>query len=197
MRDDRDRGRAGAALAQLDSGHDRELVDRQRPRDAGRNRERDAAQITARGRVEHAGEHRHVLRAGENERARSGERSPRANRDDERVVLEPIPAARHRDAIAVVNGGQHPCDELGVAVTSDLGERRRGRATETERFGHRRRAVQKLGAGREQGEADVAPGELIQRQQRFQRCDSAARHDHPRARIPVYLGHLRSPPVSS
>ena len=131
------------------------------------------------GRVQHARDRRHVLRSGERERARHAGRGAGTDGDDERGEGE-APAVRgQRDRGVLVDAGERAAVQLGAAAPRDLLERHGTGAAEPERRRDRRGPVEELRSGCQQLEVHMAPGELVQREQGFERGDAAARDQHP------------------
>ena len=89
----------GRETAHGGRGLQRELVDRQRPRGAGGDDERHAADRALAQRVDDRADALRVLRAAEGERAADGLGQARAERQHERVVAEPRTALRLDDTI--------------------------------------------------------------------------------------------------
>ena len=86
-----------------------------------------------------------------------------------------------RDPGVLVDAGERPAVQLGVAAPRDLLERHGTGAAEPEGRRDRRGPVEELRPGCQQLEVDMAPGELVQREQGFERGDAAARDEHARS----------------
>ena len=85
-RDDAERRVGDSAVAQVDGGHHRQLVDRQRPRRLGGNREDETTELASLDSVEDRGDVGGLGGPGERQRAGHGGRRHGADRDDKDVV---------------------------------------------------------------------------------------------------------------
>ena len=187
-RDDRDLG-LGPAVAQLGGGHDRQLVDRQRPAGRGRKHEREPRAV--------------------GERPRDGRRVGRAAERDRAVERRLSVAPRPRSA-ACRSGSARPSRRRRTARLARPARASRGAvrrrawrriASNGSGFGRPKPNGAATEAGRgfsstlrgEQGDARQRPRERAQRCHRFDRGDTAARDDDRLRWCSVHGSTVRPP----
>ena len=144
------------AVAQVDGGHDRELVDGQRPRRLAGHGEDEPPRLAALDAVEDRGDLGGLRRSRERDGAGHGRRRNRADRDDEDVVGELRAVAEHDDSARGIHGLERRAHQFGALVA---GERRKidgRRAAEAERPADRRGPVDEASFGGEQRDAPPA-----------------------------------------
>ena len=163
-RDDRELG----AVRQLVRGEQRQLVERQRPAGAGRQREQHALARPA----ERALDRARTQRAAERGRAGHGFDRSRAGGDDQAVVAD-AHAVRGADLVAL---GVHRAE--GPMATDDpelreAAERHPRGALAAERGEDRRWALHEVVAGGEHLDGDAIAGERVEGQDGLDRGDAA------------------------
>ena len=155
-------------------GHERELVQRQRPERLPRGHERDLAHVALldvlHEPAQRATEVAIVDRDGTVERGLH----PRAARDHERVVADRRSGAGRDALLGSVHGRERAGDELGIEVGGDAGELDAARMGDRERLGHRHRAVVKVAPGRQQRDPHAVAGNLAEGHHGLQCRDAAA-----------------------
>jgi hypothetical protein len=102
---------------------------------------------------------------------------PCAARDDERVVRDPVAAARDDAMLGALDAGEGAGDEPHVEVGGDRGERDGAGMGDREGLGDRHRAVVEIGFGSEQRDAHAVAGQLPQRHDGLKRRDPTARDE--------------------
>ena len=168
-----ERGVRDAAAAEVDCGHERELVDRERPRGLGWDREDQPLQLAALDAVEEGRDRGRLGGPGEGQRAGHRRLRHRADGDDQRVVCELL-AAGDRHTAPGVDRVEGSTTELRALVARDRAEVERLRAAQPERAGHGRRAVDEGALGGEQADRHVRAGDVAQGEQRLDGGDAAA-----------------------
>ena len=161
----RDLDVAGTVLVQVTRGHERELVQRQRPHSLRGKRERHRLGLAGDQVVQQTAQDRYVTTAAEGEGP--GKRRPghRTGSDHEDVERNPSPVVGHGDPAADFDVGQHAVHELSASLLrEDLGQVVHARFPAVERFGDGHRTVDELPLTRQQGDVDKTTGEFSQRQ---------------------------------
>ena len=113
----------GAHPARLPRRHEGELVHGQRPRDHRRHDEGDARRVPLLEVAEQAAEQLVVGLRRPRERVAQRGLAARADRDEQRVVGEPVAVIEHDLALAGVDGSHARADEVGAGVLSRGRER--------------------------------------------------------------------------
>ena len=166
------------AAAPVLGGLERQLVQRQRPRDAGARDERDPMAAAGLEGLERLADRQHVARAGERQRARQRRLGPRAEREQQRVVAHGAGPSRVTTSCvsgrtaSTVSGIQRT--PRSRAMLLPLEARRRIAA---ERLGDGERAVGQMARGGQHADAQPVARERLQGEQRLERSDASAR-DH-------------------
>ncbi len=167
--------RAHAHLVRAGREHQRELVERQRPVRAGRDDERERAQVALLDVLHDPMEPLLVReRAGEGDGAGERHHGPRTGRDQQRVVRQPL--TRHGVDLARV--GVDRCEPVAHVGEPGVGGEARERVGQSAALGERRqhaqRAVGELGLGGEDGGRDPIAGEAMQGERGFKAGGAAA-----------------------
>ena len=121
-RHEQELGRGRRAQRELVGRHQRELVERQGPRDPGGDGERDALHTAAAQVVEQPGERADVARTGEGEGPGHGDVVAGADGDEQRVEVEDVAAHRAQPARRDVYRQQVVGAKVRSEVARDLGQ---------------------------------------------------------------------------
>ena len=141
-------------LLQASRGHERELVEGQRPDVPGRERERDALDEPGLGRAQERAEGVAVGRAAKGERAAERRLRAGADRDHERVVLDFYAVGRDGDLAGRVHTLELAGSEPRTGLRRERGELERTGCPEPERLGDRERPVPEVVLGCDELDVD-------------------------------------------
>ncbi len=167
-------------------GQQRELVERQRPAQAGARDEGNAAHIAALDVLDDPAEQLVHAAVVDHDAVCEGGARPRPDRDDQRVVVQLGAALGVCDAPLGVDMREAVGDHLGAGLRGDPRDRVAARRRQRERLADGHRAVDELGVRRHDRDRDEFAGEVRERQRRLEPGDAAARDHDPEA---LLTGH--------
>jgi hypothetical protein len=165
----------------MSCGEQGELVARQHPDRAPRDRERDRADASTGDLVKEVLDQLDVRRAPEGERTRYRRDRQRPARDDEHVVLDLGVLGGVRDVAPDVDADQSTRREAGADSVSEALELELLNLAELERCRDRQRTVRELRVGGEELHAHATLGKIAKRQRRLEGRDPPACNEdmHP------------------
>ncbi len=163
---------------QVRSGHQGELVQRQRPARAGRDGEDNAADRAGAQVAQHVADPLVVRRPAERQRTGNGGCRHGADGNEEDVVAD----LTHGGRRFVPRGVDAEQPAQGERRTAGGGSKRpdfvASRLPQSERLRNRQRPVPEVRLRPEELDLDAIPGQGVQRQHRFDRCHSSSGDQH-------------------
>jgi hypothetical protein len=169
-----------ARLAQVLGRHERQLVERQGPRHAGRQREGHRAHAQEHDVVEQIAQRRDAGRAGERQRPGHGHVGPRSDGDQQRVVVEDVAAHGAHPSFAGLHGREVVGPQDRVVVGSDASEVEALRGGRSERLGHGRGTLDEVEACLQEIDAGVRSEVVAKGDEGLEAGDAASGDDDPR-----------------
>ena len=170
-------GVVDAHRTHLVGGHERQLVERQRPGGPRRHDEGDGVRpvLLEVGEQPVVGQRRGVS----GERDRAGERGavPRADGEDELVVVERAGLGQAHGMALGVHRHHGVGDELGTDAIREVSEGVPGHMVRRERFGRAQRMQLDIALGRDERHAHAGSGQIVQGERELDAGDSSADDD--------------------
>jgi hypothetical protein len=164
-----------AVVCDLLGGHQRQLVQRQRPPRERRRDERDPAHVALLEFVEQASHGCGAVRTAELDRVVEGGQNAGPGRQDERAVAPRVSIALDDAPLVGVDRDHGSPHQVSAEVGGDLAQRVAPRCAEAERFGDRHGPVDEIAVRRDERDAYALARQRAERHQRLQQ-----RHRHPR-----------------
>ena len=173
------RSRRAAALGEVLGGHQREIVERERP---GRPRQGTAKTSRLSSRLVTCSSRRaspalSSRRPLERQRARHGRQRTGAEREDEHVVLDRGSVRKHRTLLVRVDRSENTTSQLGAGGGDEGREREAAHFADVKRLGDRERPVDELVLRRDQLHRDVLGCERLQGERGLEPGDSGSGDD--------------------
>ena len=180
-----------ARVGEVNGRQQCELVERQRPGDAGRHRERQPLHASFPRVAQDLAEGRFVARATERDRAGNGRHRPSAEREQEQVVRELF----SRCGLDGLLGGMHRPNgsllQLGAGLVDQAAEREAPSFSEAERRGHGEGAVHELRVRRDDLDRDPILGHRSESERCFEPRNSGSGYEDVGRRHVDLSGSLR------
>ena len=161
-------------------GHQRELVQRQRPHRANRLDECEAPGVALLDILHDALEGRVGVRVPKRGDVFIGLNLPGADRHEQGVVLNPPSVARVDDLSIGIDPRKHVLRPVGARVTRDAPQRIVARRPRRERLAHGHGAVDELLVGGDQLDVHRVSCQPSQPKETFDRCDPTATDNYPK-----------------
>jgi hypothetical protein len=159
-------------------GHQRQLVERQRPAALRRHDEGDAVHVAALDVLDHAAEGLVEMAVVDRGRVRVPVAGPGAQRQQQGLVAERAARGRVHGPGGGVDPGERVRDELGARVGGDPFDGIAPRGGVGEGLAHAHRPVGERELTREQGDVDRVAGQVVQRQGGLEAGDARSRDEH-------------------